>query len=102
MVLREHRLRIEGIHLRHAAVHEEENYAFRLSCKVRLLGRERIFGSAADAAKGERTKAPILVLLCYKVSRLLSLQRAQIACRTIVRGMGVSGQRSRLLKIFIS
>jgi hypothetical protein len=42
VILREHRLRIEEIHLRGPAHHEERDHGLRLAAEVRLLRREII------------------------------------------------------------
>src|SRR4051812_26123810 len=51
-MLPEFRLVLEGVHLRHAALHEEEDAAFGLGRKVLRFGSERI---------GRRRRAGILL-----------------------------------------
>ena len=56
-VLRQHRLGIERVHLRGAAVQEEEDHALGLWREVRRLGGERSRRAAVRAASGRRSRA---------------------------------------------
>src|SRR5262245_27569568 len=65
VIFREHRLRIEGVHLRRTAVHKQVDDAFDLRCEMRRLGGQRVGkavvlgagGLLEELNKGERSKA---------------------------------------------
>ena len=60
MVLVQHRLGVEGVHLRHAAVHDQKNDMFGFGLEVGRFRRERVRRrrSAQNRALGQKRRQP--------------------------------------------